>query len=113
MCHGPGVQVVANVPCAGPVPPPSIVVMPECKASSIVIAFVSETDLDKIKKVSSGYFHAKNNEFAKVKVELVSSNETSTEELPYLALTSTYGGTIASREILGKKQVQRPENALY
>jgi len=55
----------------------------------------------------------KNNEFAKVKVELVSSNETSTEELPYLALTSTYGGTIASREILGKKQVQRPENALY
>ena len=78
-----------------------------------VIAFVSETDLDKIKKVSSGYFHAKNNEFAKVKVELVSSNETSTEELPYLALTSTYGGTIASREILGKKKVQRPENALY
>ena len=30
-----------------------------------------------------------------------------------MALTSTYGGTIASREILGKKKVQRPENALY
>ena len=29
MCHGPGVQVVASVPCAGPVPPPSIVVTPE------------------------------------------------------------------------------------
>ena len=27
-CHGPGVQVVAAVPAAGPVPPPSIVVMP-------------------------------------------------------------------------------------
>ena len=26
MCQGPGVQVVASVPCAGPVPPPSIVV---------------------------------------------------------------------------------------
>ena len=35
MCHGPGVQVVASVPCAGPVPPPSIVVTPECSASSI------------------------------------------------------------------------------
>ena len=27
-CHGPGVQVVAKVPCAGPVPPPNIEVMP-------------------------------------------------------------------------------------
>src|SRR6056297_1761456 len=35
ICHGPGVQVVARVPCAGPVPPPSIVVRPECRASSI------------------------------------------------------------------------------
>ena len=35
MCQGPGVQVVASVPCAGPVPPPSIVVRPECRASSI------------------------------------------------------------------------------
>ena len=28
MCHGPGVQVVALVPAAGPVPPPSMVVTP-------------------------------------------------------------------------------------
>jgi hypothetical protein len=28
MCHGPGVQVVAKVPVAGPVPPPIIVVTP-------------------------------------------------------------------------------------
>jgi hypothetical protein len=28
MCQGPGVQVVASVPCAGPVPPPSMVVTP-------------------------------------------------------------------------------------
>ena len=35
MCQGPGVQVVAKVPCAGPVPPPSIVVMPDISASSI------------------------------------------------------------------------------
>ena len=34
MCQDPGVQVVANVPCAGPVPPPSIVVTPEWSASS-------------------------------------------------------------------------------
>ncbi len=34
-CQGPGVHVVAKVPCAGPVPPPSIVVMPEFSASSI------------------------------------------------------------------------------
>ena len=34
MCHGPGVQVVAEVPVAGPVPPPHIVVMPEASASS-------------------------------------------------------------------------------
>ena len=34
-CHGPGVQVVANVPVAGPVPPPSIVVIPDISASSI------------------------------------------------------------------------------
>ena len=35
MCQGPGVQVVASVPCAGPVPPPNIVVMPDASASSI------------------------------------------------------------------------------
>ena len=35
MCHGPGVQVVALVPVAGPVPPPSIVVTPLASASSI------------------------------------------------------------------------------
>ncbi len=35
MCHGPGVQVVAKVPVAGPVPPPSIVVTPDISASSI------------------------------------------------------------------------------
>src|SRR5438132_12935662 len=28
MCQGPGVQVVAKVPCDGPVPPPSIEVTP-------------------------------------------------------------------------------------
>src|SRR6266481_366440 len=35
MCHGPGVQVVALVPAAGPVPPPSMEVMPDISASSI------------------------------------------------------------------------------
>jgi hypothetical protein len=34
ICHGPGVQVVALVPAAGPVPPPIIVVTPEYRASS-------------------------------------------------------------------------------
>jgi hypothetical protein len=33
-CHGPGVQVVALVPAAGPVPPPSIEVTPDISASS-------------------------------------------------------------------------------
>ena len=35
MCHGPGVQVVAKVPVAGPVPPPSMDVTPDISASSI------------------------------------------------------------------------------
>ena len=35
ICQGPGVQVVAKVPVAGPVPPPSIEVTPLIKASSI------------------------------------------------------------------------------
>ena len=35
ICHGPGVQVVASVPWAGPVPPPSMVVTPDISASSI------------------------------------------------------------------------------
>ena len=34
MCQGPGVQVVALVPVAGPVPPPSMVVTPDMSASS-------------------------------------------------------------------------------
>ena len=34
MCQGPGVQVVALVPAAGPVPPPSIEVTPDISASS-------------------------------------------------------------------------------
>jgi hypothetical protein len=32
--QGPGVQVVALVPAAGPVPPPSMVVTPDISASS-------------------------------------------------------------------------------
>ena len=32
--HGPGVQVVAFVPAAGPVPPPIMVVTPDTSASS-------------------------------------------------------------------------------
>src|SRR6476646_10446648 len=35
MCQGPGVQVVAKVPCEGPVPPPSIEVTPDISACSI------------------------------------------------------------------------------
>src|SRR6201999_132579 len=35
MCHGPGVQVVAKVPCEGPVPPPNIEVTPDISACSI------------------------------------------------------------------------------
>ena len=35
MCQGPGVQVVALVPAAGPVPPPIMVVTPDTRASSI------------------------------------------------------------------------------
>jgi len=35
ICQGPGVQVVAQVPVAGPVPPPSMVVTPDISASSI------------------------------------------------------------------------------
>ena len=35
MFSGPGVQVVAKVPVAGPVPPPSMVVVPAISASSI------------------------------------------------------------------------------
>ena len=35
MCQGPGVQVVALVPVAGPVPPPIMVVTPLKSASSI------------------------------------------------------------------------------
>ena len=35
MFQGPGVQVVAFVPVAGPVPPPSMVVTPDMSASSI------------------------------------------------------------------------------
>ncbi len=34
-CHAPGVQVVALLPVAGPVPPPIMVVMPDISASSI------------------------------------------------------------------------------
>ena len=34
MCQGPGVQVVALVPAAGPVPPPSMEVTPLISASS-------------------------------------------------------------------------------
>ena len=34
ICQIPGVQVVAFVPVAGPVPPPSIVVTPDINASS-------------------------------------------------------------------------------
>jgi len=33
--HGPGVQVVAHVPVAEPVPPPISVVIPEAMATSI------------------------------------------------------------------------------
>src|SRR4051794_33401158 len=40
-CQGPGVQVVAKVPCAGPVPPPSSDVTPLISASSMDDALMS------------------------------------------------------------------------
>ena len=81
--------------------------------NSQVIAYVNETDLNKIKSKSTGVFFSKNNEYSNIKVQLTDLNETSTEELPYLSLTSSYGGPIATREVEGKKSSQRPEKALY
>ena len=79
-----------------------------------VVAFISENDLDKLEGNTSGYFVPKNNEFDEAEVVLVSQNNTSTEELPYLSLVSTFGGSIASREVKGDgKVVYRPEEALY
>ena len=70
--------------------------------------------LDKLEDNTSGYFVPKNNEFDEAEVILVSQNNTSTEELPYLSLVSTFGGSIASREVKGDgKVVYRPEEALY
>ena len=37
MCQAPGVQVVALVPVAGPVPPPIMVVTPEDNASESAV----------------------------------------------------------------------------
>ena len=81
--------------------------------NSQVIAYVNETDLNKIKSESMGIFFSKNNEYSNIEVQLTDLNETSTEELPYLSLTSSYGGPIATREVEGKKSSQRPEKALY
>ena len=81
--------------------------------NSQVIAYVNETDLNKIKSKSTGVFFSKNNEYSNIEVQLTDLNETSTEELPYLSLTSSYGGPIATREVEGKKSSQRPEKALY
>ena len=79
-----------------------------------VVAFISENDLDKLEGNTSGYFVPKNNEFDEAEVVLVSQNNTSTEELPYLSLVSTFGGSIASREVKGDgKVIYRPEEALY
>ena len=79
-----------------------------------VVAFISENDLDKLEGNTSGYFVPKNNEFDEAEVVLISQNNTSTEELPYLSLVSTFGGSIASREVKGDgKVVYRPEEALY
>ena len=79
-----------------------------------VVAFISENDLYKLEDNTSGYFVPKNNEFDEAEVVLVSQNNTSTEELPYLSLVSTFGGSIASREVKGDgKVVYRPEEALY
>ena len=46
MFHAPGVQVVARVPVAGPVPPPSIVVPPDAIATSIMEEFEDEAKWD-------------------------------------------------------------------
>ena len=79
-----------------------------------VVAFISENDLDKLEGKTSGYFIPRNNEFEEAEVVLVSQNNTSTEELPYLSLVSTFGGSIASREVKGDgKVIYRPEEALY
>ena len=70
--------------------------------------------MDKLEGNTSGYFVPKNNEFDETEVILVSQNNTSTEELPYLSLVSTFGGSIASREVKGDgKVIYRPEEALY
>ena len=81
--------------------------------SSHVIAFVEENDLNKINEELSAVFIAKNNEIPNFEIEIVDLNVSAVETLPYLSLSSTFGGTIATRQIIGEKLLHRPEKAIY
>ena len=81
--------------------------------SSHVIAFVKENDLNKIDKELSAEFVAKNNEVPDFDVQIIGLNVSAVETLPYLSLSSTFGGQIATRQIVGEELLHRPEKAIY
>ena len=44
---------------------------------------------------------------------MVDLNVSAVETLPYLSLSSSFGGKIATRQIIGEKLLHRPEKAIY
>ena len=81
--------------------------------SSHVIAFVKENDLNKINEGLTAVFIAKNNEIPNFDIKMVDLNVSAVKTLPYLSLSSSFGGKIATRQIIGEKLLHRPEKAIY
>jgi len=78
-----------------------------------VIALVPETDLNRITAGAEASFIPSDGQTAVVTLRVISVDEAAIATLPYLALASTHGGTLATRQVDQEGVHLRPEQALY
>jgi len=78
-----------------------------------VIALAPETDLNRITVGAEASFIPSDGQTAVVALQVVSVDEAAITTLPYLALASTHGGTLATRQLDQEGAHLRPEQALY
>jgi len=78
-----------------------------------VVGFVSEVNIERLKLNSSATFIPFDGQHDKIQLTSKSINQSAVQNLPYLSLSSNYGGPIAVRSYVKEKFENRPESAFY
>ena len=78
-----------------------------------VVGFVSEDNIERFKLNSSATFIPFDGQHDNIQLTSKSIDQSAVQNLPYLSLSSNYGGPIAVRSYVKEKFENRPESAFY